>query len=102
MESPVGARHYFTTAVLTGEAAVVGMARPVVGAVIEVVVVVSFMMLSITTVAPIAKVVPTIVPPVGKVLAITVLPVTKVTKVSVKIMVAVAEEEKRRKAHVKR
>jgi hypothetical protein len=115
VESPVGARRHFTTAVLTGEAAVVGMARPVVGAVIEVVVVVSFMMLSITVapiakvlptivtiVAPIAKVVPTIVPPVGKVLAITVLPITKVTKVSVKIMVAVAEEEKRRKAHVKR
>jgi hypothetical protein len=91
VESPVGARRHFTTAVLTGEAAVVGMARPVVGAVIEVVVVVSFMMLSIT-VAPIAKVLPTIVPPVGKVLAITVLPITKVTKVSVKIMVAVAEE----------
>jgi hypothetical protein len=108
MESHVGTRRHYTSTV---EAAVFGMARPVVGAVTEVIVVVSFMMLRITTVAPIAKVVPTIVtivapvakmvstivPPVGKV-----IPIAKVTKVSIKIMVEVAEEEKRRKAHVKR
>ena len=112
MESHAGARRHYTTTV---EAAVVGMAKPVVGAVIEVIVVVSFMMLRITTVAPIAKVVPTIVtivapvakmvstivPPVGKVIPI-VAPIAKVTKVSIKIMVEVAEEENRREAHVKR
>jgi hypothetical protein len=88
MESHVGTRRHYTTAV---EAAVVGMARPVVGAVIEVIVVVSFLMHPITTVPSLAKVLP-----------ITMLPIAKVTKVSIKIMVAVAEEENRRKAHVKR
>jgi hypothetical protein len=134
MESHAGARRHYTTTV---EAAVVGMARPVVGAVIEVIVVVSFMMLPITTVPPIAKVLPITVlptvkvipivvpiatvppiakvlpitvPPIAKVLPITVLPtvevvpivvpIAKVMKVSIKIMVA--EEENRRKAHVKR
>lgn len=63
-----------TTAVLTGEAAVAGVARPVVDAVIDVFVVVSFMML------PIAKAVPVVVP------------IAMVTKVSIKIMVEVAEE----------
>jgi hypothetical protein len=67
-----------TTAALTGEAAAAGMARPVVGAVIEVIVVVSFMTLPIT-VPPIAKAVPIVVP------------IVKVTKV-IKIMVEVAEE----------
>jgi hypothetical protein len=62
MESHVGARRHYTPTV---EAAVVGMARPVVGAVIEVIVVVTFMMLSITTVSPIAKVLPVTVTPVG-------------------------------------
>jgi hypothetical protein len=96
MESHVGARRHYTTTV---EAAVVGMARPVIGAVIEVIVVVSFMMLPITTVPPIARVVPITVPPVAKVVPI-VVPIAKVMKVSIKIMVA--EEENRRKAHVKR
>ncbi len=67
-----------TTAVLTGEAAVVGMARPVVDAVIDVFVVVSFVMPPIT-VPPIAKAVPIVVP------------IAKVMKV-IKIMVEVAEE----------
>jgi hypothetical protein len=84
-----------TTAVLTGEAAVAGMPRPVVDAVIEVLVVVSFMMLPIAKVSPIAKVVPIVVP-VAKV-----VPIAKVTEV-IKIMVEVAEEENRREAHVKR
>src|SRR5467141_1667224 len=53
-------------------AAVAGMVRPVIGAVIEVVVVVSFMTLPITKVPPIAK-----VPPV------TVLSTFKVTIVSI-------------------
>jgi hypothetical protein len=89
--------------VLTGEkAAVVGMARPVVDAMIDVVVVVSFMMLTITTMPPVGKVFPITVPPIAKALPVTVLPTVKVTKVSIKIMVAVAEEENRRKAHVKR
>jgi hypothetical protein len=100
MESHVGARRHYTTTV---EAAVVGMARPVVGAVIEVIVVVSFMMLPITTVPPIAKVLPITVPPIS-VLSIAVVPIVvpiaKVMKVSIKIMVA--EEENRREAHVKR
>jgi len=99
MESHAGARRHYTTTV---EAAVVGMARPVVGAVIEVIVVVSFMMLPITTVlpitvAPVAKVVPITMSPIGQV-----VPIVKVTKVSIKIMVEVAEEEKRREANVKR
>ena len=76
MESPVGS---------TCEAAVVGMPRPAVNAVIDVVGVVSFMMRPITKVPPITEVVPT----------------AKVTKV-VKIMVEVAEEKNRREAHVKR
>jgi hypothetical protein len=73
MESPA------TTAVLTGEAAVAGMARAVIDAVTEVFVVVSFVMRPIT-VLPVAKVVPIVVP------------IAKVTKVSIKIMVEVAEE----------
>jgi hypothetical protein len=111
MGSHVGASRHYTSTV---EAAVLRMARPVVGAVIEVIVVVSFMLpaittaahitavSSITTVPPIAKVVPTIVAPVGKVPPITMLPIAKVTKVTIKIMVTVAKEEKRREAHVKR
>jgi hypothetical protein len=93
MESHAGARRHYTTAV---EAAVVGMARPVVGAVIEVIVVVSFLM------PPISTVLPTIVSPVATMLPIAVVPIAKVIKVSIKIMVEVAEEEKRREAHVKR
>jgi hypothetical protein len=96
VESHLGARRHYTTTV---EAAVVGMARPVIGAVIEVIVVVTFMMLPITTVPPIAKVLPITVPPVA-VPPIAVVPIAKVMKVSIKIMVA--EEENRRKAHVKR
>jgi len=122
MGSHVGASRHYTSTV---EAAVLRMARPVVGAVIEVIVVVSFMLPAITTAAPItavysittvppiarvvptivasiAEVVPTIVTPVGKVPPITMLPIAKVTKVTIKIMVAVAKEEKRREAHVKR
>jgi hypothetical protein len=116
MESHAGARRHYTTTV---EAAVAGMARPVVGAVIEVIVVVSFLMPPISTVPPITivppvgRVLPTIVPPVGRVLPtivppvaamlpITVVPIAKVIKVSIKIMVEVAEEEERREAHVKR
>jgi hypothetical protein len=75
-----------TTAVLTGEAAVPGVPRPAVDAVIDVLIVVSFMMLPITKVLRIAKVVP----------------IAIVTKVSIKIMVEVAEEQNRRVAHVKR
>jgi hypothetical protein len=93
VESPAGPRRHYTTTV---EAAVVGMARPVVGAVIEVIVVVT-LMLSITTVSSIAKVLPIAVAPIAKV-----VPVAKVTKVSIKIMVEVAEEENRREAHLKR
>jgi hypothetical protein len=93
MESHVGARRHYTTTV---EAAVVGMARPVVRAVIEVIVVVGFMILPITTVPPVA-VVPITVSPIGKV-----VPIAKVMKVSIKIVVEVAEEEKRRETHVKR
>jgi hypothetical protein len=109
MESHAGARRHYTTTV---EAAVVGMARPVVGAVIEVIVVMSFMMLPITTVLPITVAPIAIVPPITKVVPITrspigkvvpiVVPIVKVTKVSIKIMVEVAEEEKRREANVKR
>jgi hypothetical protein len=76
--------------VATGEAAVGGMPRPAVDAVIDVVVVVSFMML------PVAKVPPIAVPPITKV-----IPVAKVTIV-IKIMMEVAEEKNRREAHVKR
>jgi hypothetical protein len=81
MEAPVTA---------TGEAAAVGMPRPAVDAVIDVVVVVSFMM------PPVAKVPPITVPPIA-----IVIPIMKVTIV-VKIMVEVAEEKNRREAHVKR
>ena len=66
MESPK------TTAVLTYESAVFGMARPVVEAVIEVIVVVMT------------------------------LPIAKAMEVAIKMMVEVAEEENRRKAHCKR
>ena len=95
-ECSVRARRYFTAAMPTGEPAVLGMPRPVVDAVIEVVVVVSFMMVAITTVPPIAKVLlitvlPIAMPPIGKVVSIAV-PIATVTKVSIKIMVAVAEE----------
>jgi hypothetical protein len=76
----------FATAV--AHAAVAGMVRPVVGAVIEVVVVVSFMTLPTTKVTPIAK-----VPPIAKVTPVTVLSTFKVTKV-IKIMVEVAKEAK--------
>ena len=68
-------------------AAVAGMVRPVVGAVIEVVVVVSFMMLP-TTKAPL----------ITKVTSVTVLSTFKVTKV-IKIMVEVAKEAKGSKAN---
>ena len=64
-----------TTAAMTRESAVIGMARPVVEAVIEVFVVVSFM---------------------------TLPPIAKAMKVAIKMMVEVAEEENRRKAHRKR
>lgn len=67
------------SSVTTGEAAVAGMCRPAVDAVIDVVVVVSLM-----------------VPPIAKV-----IPIVKVTIV-VKIMVGVTEEKNRREAHVKR
>ena len=81
MESPV------TT---TGEAAVVGMPLPAVDAVIDMVVVVSFMMPPVTKVSPIT------VPPISKV-----IPVLKVTIV-VKIIVEVAVERDRCVAHGKR
>jgi len=71
------------------------MARPVVSAVIEVIVIVIFVML------PLTKVLPITVPPIGKVVPI-VVPIAKMTKVSIKIVVEVAEEEKRRETHVKR
>jgi len=93
MESHAGARRHYTTTV---EAAVVGMARPVVGAVIEVIVVVSFMMLPITTVLPIT------VAPVAKVVPITkMIPIAKVTEI-IKIMVEVPEENDRCNPHFKR
>jgi hypothetical protein len=114
MESHVATGRHYTSAV---EAAVLGMARAAVGAVIEVIVVVRFVMPRITAVASVGNVVPTvvtivpsvakvvpaiatIVSPVGKVLAVTVVPIAKMTKVSIKIMVTVAEEENRREAHV--
>jgi hypothetical protein len=100
MESHVATGRHYTATV---EAAVLGMARAAVGAVIEVIVVVRFVMPRIATVASVSNVVPTvvtIVAPVGKVLAITVVPVAKVTKVSIEVMVVVAEEENRRKADV--
>jgi hypothetical protein len=64
----------------TGEAAVAGTPRTAVDAVIEVIVVVRFTNPSITKA----------------------LPTVKVMKVSIKMMVEVAEEKKRREAHVKR
>jgi hypothetical protein len=67
------------------------MTRPVVGAVIEVIVVVSFMML------PITKAPPVTVSSIRKV-----VPIAKMTKVSIKIMVEMTEEEDWREAHVKR
>jgi hypothetical protein len=114
MESDVATGRHYTATI---EAAVLGMARAAVGAVIEVIVVVRFVMLRITTVASVSNVVPTvvtivasvakvvpaiatIVAPVGKVVAITVVPIAKVTKVSIKIVVVVAEEENRREADV--
>jgi len=114
MESHVAARRHYTSTV---KAAVLGMARAAIGAVIEVIVVVRFVMPCVTTVASVSNVVPTVVTivpsvakvvpaiatvvaPAGKVLAIAVVPVAKVTKVSIEIMLAVAEEENRREAHV--
>ena len=90
MESPVG--HLCTA----GESAVNGMPGSTVDAMVDMVVVMTFMMLPskvpcITKPAPIAK-----VSPVGKV-----VPIAKVTKV-VKIVMEVSEENKRREAHVKR
>jgi hypothetical protein len=67
------------------------MTRPVVDAVIEVIVVVSFMML------PITKAPPVTVSSIRKV-----VPIPKMTKVSIKIMVEMTEEEDRGEAHVKR
>jgi hypothetical protein len=67
------------------------MTGPVVDAVIEVIVVVSFMML------PITKAPPVTVSSIRKV-----VPIAKMTKVSIKIMVEMTEEEDRREAHVKR
>ena len=67
------------------------MTGPVVDAVIEVIIVVSFMML------PITKAPPVTVSYIGKV-----VPIAKMTKVSIKIMVEMTEEEDRREAHVKR
>jgi hypothetical protein len=67
MESHVAARVHYTSTV---KAAVLGMARPAVGAVIEVIVVVRFVMPRVTTVASVSNVVPTvvtIVPSVAKV-----------------------------------
>jgi hypothetical protein len=93
-----------TTDVLTYGAAVVRMPRPAVRAVIEVIVVVSFTIPSITGVSPIT-VLPITVLPITEVSPITVLPICKVvsivTKV-VKIMVEVAEEKERCETHVKR
>ena len=63
-------------------AAVAGMVRPVVGTVIEVVVVVSFMTLPITKVTP-----------------VTVLSTFKVTIVSIKIVMEVPKEAKRSKTN---
>ena len=79
-----------------GESAVNGMPGSTVDAMVDMIVVVTFMMLPgnvpcITKPAPIAK-----VSPIGKV-----IPIAKVTKV-VKIVMEVAEENKRREAHVKR
>src|SRR5712671_3307062 len=90
MKSSVG--HLCTA----GESAVNGTPGSSVDAMVDMIVVVTFMMLPgkvpcVTKPAPIVK-----VPPVGKV-----VPIAKVTKV-VKIVMEVAEENKRREAHVKR
>src|SRR6267154_1946632 len=90
VKSPVG--HLCTA----GESAVNGTPGSSVDAMVDMVVVVTFMMLvgkvpCITKPAPIAK-----VSPVGKV-----IPIAKVTKV-VKIVVEVAEKHKRREAYIKR
>ena len=79
-----------------GESAVNGMPGSTVDAMVDMIVVVTFLMLPgkvpcITKPAPIAK-----VSPIGKV-----IPIAKVTKV-VKIVMEVAEENKRRETHVKR
>src|SRR5882762_7839960 len=76
----------FATAV--AHAAAAGMVRPMVGAVIEVVVVVS-----LTTLPT-----PKVPPPITKVTPVTALSTFKVTKV-IKIMVEVAKEAKRSKAN---
>src|SRR5882762_2432281 len=76
----------FATAV--AHAAAAGMVRPMVGAVIDVVVVVSLTTLPTTKVPP----------PITKVTPVTALSTFKVTKV-VKIMVEVAKEAKRSKAN---
>src|SRR5712672_2294629 len=90
MKSPVC--HLCTS----GESAVNGMPGSTVNAMVDMVVVVTFMMLPgkvpcITKPAPIAK-----VSPVGKV-----VPIAKVTKV-VKIVMEVAEKHERREAYIKR
>src|SRR3981081_3973227 len=90
MKSPVC--HLCTS----GESAVNGMPGSTVDAMVDMVVVVTFMMLPsnvscITKPAPIAK-----VSPIGKV-----IPIAKVTKV-VKIVMEVAKENKRRETHVER
>ena len=79
-----------------GESAVNGMPGSTVDAMVDMVVVVTFMMVPgkvpcITKPAPIAK-----VSPIGKV-----IPIAKVTKV-VKIVMEVAKENKRRETHVER
>jgi putative ribosome biogenesis GTPase RsgA len=79
---------------VTRETAMLGMPRPVVGAVIKVIIVVSLMMLPFTKASLITKVLA--VAPIAKV-----GPIAKVTEV-IKIVVEVAEEENRSKAHVKR
>ena len=90
--APSSSVEAFASMESTGEAAVVGMTRSAVDAVIHVIIVVSFMMLAIPEVpsipeATIAEV------SIGKV-----LPAFKVAK----IMVEVAVETKRREAYVKR
>ena len=75
----------------TTEAAVAGMARPVVDTVVEVIVVVSLMMLPFTKTASIAKVVP----------ITKMIPIAKVTEI-IKIIVEVPEEHDRCNPHFKR
>src|SRR6267378_2234817 len=76
------------SATIVAHAAAAGMVRPMVGAVIEVVVVVSLTTLPTTKVPP----------PITKVTPVTALSTFKVTKV-IKIMVEVAKEAKRSKAN---